>query len=232
MKPESPLNKIPPVVMALTALIIGLECVFQLANAGMIGGPRGVGWRLEAVRDYGFSAEVLDRILVHHDYSFDMLRRFVTYPFINMQLTQVAFCAGLTLALGKFAGEFYGNIRVLFLYLFTSTVGALAYGLLTTGTYPLIGGFTPVYGLIGAYTYVLWLRLGQAGDNQLMAFRLIGVLLLIQLIYGIVFGLIAETPPAPTWIAELAGFFAGFAISVLLAPGGWTAFLHRMRQRA
>lgn len=232
MKPESPLNTIPPLVIALTLLIVGIEVAFQLGNAGIIGGPRALGWRLQAVDSYAFSGAVLDRVLVAGDYSFNILRRFVTYPFINMQLTQVAFCAALTLALGKFVGEFYGGLKVLVIYLFASIVGAIIYGLFVSGTYPLFGGFPPIYGLIGAYTYALWLRLGQAGQNQIFAFRLIGVLLGIQLLYGIVIGIVMTAAPPPTWIAELSGFFAGFAISLLLAPGGWATFVSRMRQRA
>ncbi|MDP5358576.1 MAG: rhomboid family intramembrane serine protease [Paracoccaceae bacterium] len=232
MKPESPINALPPVVIALTLLILGIEAVFQLANAGLIGGPRGVGWRFAAIEEFGFSAAVLDRVIVNGDYSFDMLKRFVTYPFINVQLTQVAFCAALTLALGKFTAEFYGGLKVLGLFLATSIIGAIVYGLLVDGRYPLLGGFTPVYGLIGAYTYALWLQLGKAGEKQIRAFQLIGFLLLIQLIFGIFAGLIYAAPPPPSWIAELTGFFAGFLISIVLAPEGWAALLHRMRQRS
>ncbi len=232
MTPEKPLNAIPPVVIALTLLIVGIEVVLQLANNGFIGGPQGLSWRLNAVNEFGFSTRVFDRVVERADYSFDMLKRFVTYPYVNAQLTQVAFCAALTLALGKFAGEYYGGLKVLVIYVFSSIVGAFVFGLLVNGDFPLYGGFTPVYGLIGAYTYALWLQLGQAGQNQLLAFRLIGVLLLIQLIFGVVFGLIAEAPPPPSWIAELSGFFGGLGISVLLAPGGWTTFLDRMRQRS
>ena len=86
--------------------------------------------------------------------------------------------------------------------------------------------YTPVYGLIGAYTYAIWLRLGQAGENQILAFRLIGVLLFLQLIFGLIFG------SNMAWISELTGFFCGFGLSVLLAPGGWTSFVDRMRQRS
>lgn len=232
MKPESPINTIPPVIIALTLLIVGIECVFQLANQGLIGGPRGVGWRTTAIDDYGFSVAVFDRVVERGDYSFDMLKRFVTYPYVNWELTQVAFCAALTLALGKFTAEYYGGLKVLFVYVFSSIVGAVAFGSLVSNNYPLFGGFTPVYGLIGAYTYALWLRQSQAGQNQLLAFRLIGFLLAIQLVFGIVNGLISDAPPPPTWIAELSGFVAGFGVSVLLAPGGWTAMLNRMRQRS
>lgn len=226
MKPESPVNAIPPFVLILTLLIVGIELVLQLADQAIIGGPQGVGWRLAAVEEYGFSARVFEQVVERGNYSFDMIKRFVTYPFVNAELMQMAFCAALTLALGKFAGEYYGGLKVVFVYLFSSVIGAVAFGLLASGTYPLYGGFTPVYGLIGAYTYALWLRLSHAGENQLLAFRLIGVLLVVQLVFGLLFG------ATPAWISELAGFFAGMGLSVLLAPGGWSTFLGRMRQRS
>ncbi|MBE0412067.1 rhomboid family intramembrane serine protease [Yoonia sp.] len=225
MQPERALNVIPPVVIALTLLILGVEGLLQLADAGFIGGPQGVGWRLAAIQEYGFSSRVFDRVVMQGDLSFDLLKRFVTYPYVNGQLTQVAFCAALTLALGKFTGEYYGGARVLVVYVASTIFGAIAFGLLASGNYPLFGGFTPVYGLIGAYTYALWLQQAQAGENQLLAFRLIGFLLGIQLVFGLIFG------STPAWIAELAGFVAGFGLSVLLAPGGWASFVSRMRQR-
>ena len=223
---QSPFNSIPLAVIVLTVLILGIELVLQLAEFGILGGPRGVGWRIAAIEEYGFSSAVLDRVLVNGDYSFEMLRRFVTYPFINVQLTGVAFCAGLTLALGKFAGEFYGGARVLFIYLFSAVVGAVLFGLLVDGRYPLIGGYTPVYGLIGAYTYALWIQMGQAGERQINAFRLIGFLLMLQLIFGLFFGSSSD------WISHLSGFAAGFVISVVLAPGGWALLLARLRKRS
>ena len=231
MKPESPFNTVPPVVVALTLLIIGIELVFQLADAGFVGGVRGVGWRLQAIEDYGFSVAVFDQVFERGNYSLDMLRRFVTYPFVNLELMQVAFCAALTLALGKFTGEYYGGLKVLVIYMVSAIVGAVVFGAAVSNNYPLFGGFTPVYGLIGAFTYALWLRQAQAGQSQLVAFRLIGFLLGIQLLFGVVFGLIAETAPPPTWIAELSGFAAGFGLSTVLAPGGWAALVAKMRQR-
>lgn len=226
MKPESPVNTIPPIVIALTLLLAGIEVVLQLANQGIVGGPQGVGWRLLAVQEFGFSPVVLERVFERADYSFDLLKRFLTYPFISIDLTQMIFCAALTLALGKFAGEYYGGWQVLFVFLFSSFCGATMFGMMVDGRIPLYGGFTPIYGLIGAYTYALWLRLGQAGENQLRAFRLIGFLLLVQLMFGLVFG------ASRAWISELSGFVAGFGISLILAPGGWSAFVNRMRQRS
>ncbi|MDO6588717.1 MULTISPECIES: rhomboid family intramembrane serine protease [Rhodobacterales] len=226
MKPESPINAIPPIIIALALAIIGVEAVLQLADAGIVGGQRGVGWRLDAIQTYGFSSAVLDRVMINNDYSASLLARFVTYPFINTGLTQVAFCAALTLALGKFTAEFYGGAKILLLYGVTAIVGAVAFGLIAPNNYRLIGGFPPVYGLIGAYTYALWLNLKAMGENQLKAFRLIAVLLGLQLVFGLIFD------TGYGWVAELTAFVVGFALSLLLAPGGWAAFLRRMRQRS
>ena len=226
MKPESPINALPPLVVVLALLILGIEAVFQLANYGIVGGPRGVGWRIAAIEQFGYSSAVLEQVLVSKDYSFEILRRFVTYTFINGQLTQVIFCAALVLALGKFTAEYYGSVKVLVIYLATSIVGAIVFGLVVEDRYPLIGAFTPVYGMIGAYTYALWLRLGLAGENQLMAFRLIGILLTIQLVFGLVFG------GNNQWVSELSGFVAGFLLATILAPGGWVSLVSRLRQRS
>ncbi|SFR46628.1 Rhomboid family protein [Yoonia tamlensis] len=226
MKPESPINTIPPVIIVLALAIIGIEAVLQLADLAIIGGPRGVGWRIDAVQRFGFAGAVLDQIMVNKDYSFGLLSRFVTYPFINTGLTQMAFCAALTLALGKFTAEFYGGVKILVLYFVTAIAGALVFGFVAPNNYPLIGGFAPVYGLIGAYTYALWLNLKAMGENQLKAFRLIAVLLGLQLFFGLIFD------TGYGWVAELSAFVVGFALSLLLAPGGWSAFLRRMRTRS
>ena len=45
----------------------------------------------------------------------------------------------------------------------------------TTG--PLLGGFPAAYGLIGAYTMLLWTALAGTGDTQLKAFSLIAILM-------------------------------------------------------
>jgi hypothetical protein len=88
-----------------------------------------------------------------------------------------------------------------------------------------VGGYPGVYGLIGAYTFILWVSYGVAGENQYRAFTLIGFLMGIQLIFGFMFGTTND------WVAELSGFLVGFAISPMLVPGGFRRLLNRLRQR-
>ncbi|SEW27927.1 Rhomboid family protein [Cognatiyoonia koreensis] len=225
MDNQSPFNALPPVVVALVLIIVVVELIFTAGAQGLIGGPGAIGWRLEAVRSYAFAPSVSELVFVRGDYSFEVLKRFVTFSFVHASFLDAMFGMVLTLALGKFVGDAFGNFATGFLFFFTAAFGALVYGLFLSGFVPLIGAYPAAYGLIGAYTYLIWLRLGESGENQLAAFRLIGFLLGLQLFYGIAFG------STPQWIAELAGFFSGFAVAPLLAPGGWQAFVARMRRR-
>ena len=54
---QSPFNALPPVVVALVIVILGIEIVFSLGARGLIGGPEAVGWRLSAQLEYGFEAK-------------------------------------------------------------------------------------------------------------------------------------------------------------------------------
>jgi len=225
MENESPFNSIPALIIVLCLIATGVELTFTAAEAGLIGGPRGIGWRVAALQDYAFSPAVWDWMITRSDYNLDLLKRFVTYPFVHASFTSALFGIALLLALGKFVADIFGEVQTFALFLLTTILGALIFALIIDGQQPLYGMFPPVYGLIGAYTYVIWLRLGQTGQNQLQAFRLIGILLGIQLVFGLLFG------SSPTWIAELAAFAVGFASSTLLAPGGWSAMVARLRQR-
>ncbi|MEC7259746.1 MAG: rhomboid family intramembrane serine protease, partial [Pseudomonadota bacterium] len=81
-----------------------------------------------------------------------------------------------------------------------------------------------VYGLIGAFTYLLWLRLSAVGENQARAFTLIGFLMGIQLIFAVFIDV------QPDWVADLGGFASGFALTIVLVPGGWARLLARLRR--
>ena len=91
---------------------------------------------------------------------------------------------------------------------------------------PLFGGMVPAYGLIGAFTYMLWVRAGHRGESPLAAFRLIGILLAFQMVFAVAF-----RTGDKQWIAEIGGFVAGFLISFAVSPGGWTTLVRQLRQR-
>ena len=225
MTEESPFNAIPPVPLALVLIIVGVELTLSAAGAGLIGGAQGFTWRNGAVQDYAFAPAILTEIFERGRGSFDLWKRFVTYAFVHVSFTHALWAAVLLLALGKFVGEVFRPIPFLILFLVSTVAGATIYGLLSWQNTALLGAYPGVYGLIGAYTYLMWLTLERLGENQLKAFQLIGVLLGIMLVYSMIFG------STPTWIAEVAGFVVGLFIAPLLAPGGWAAFVYRIRNR-
>ncbi|WP_417719565.1 rhomboid family intramembrane serine protease [Salipiger sp.] len=221
---ERPVNPLPPVVAALFIVIVGTEVVLSLGARGLVGGPGAVGWRLDALERFAFSSQVFRWMLDTGQWPIEHVIRFLSYPFVHGSFTHALFAGVMLLALGKMVGETLGNLAVLVVFVAASVAGGLAYGALVDTSQPLFGAFPPVYGLIGAFTYLLWLKLGELGAQQIRAFSLIGFLLGLQLVFGLLFG------GGPDWIADLAGFVAGFAVATLLIPGGWARLRSRLRR--
>ncbi|APZ51946.1 rhomboid family intramembrane serine protease [Salipiger abyssi] len=221
---EPPLNPMPPVVMALFIVIVGVEAVFSLGSYGIVGGPAAVGWRLDAMERFAFLAPVLQWMLQTGQFPAEHVIRLFSYPFVHGNFTHALFAGVMLLAMGKMVAEALGSLRTAVLFFASTLGGALAYGLLLDTRVPLIGAFPPVYGLIGAFTYLLWLRLGQMGAQQIRAFSLIGMLLAIQLLFGLIFG------GSQDWVADLGGFATGFLLATVLIPGGWARLLARFRR--
>lgn len=224
----APINPLPPVVVFLALAIAGPEIVFQLASAGMAGGQNGVGWRMSAVESLGFFDQLFEYARSTGGYSARSLARFVTFPFVHFSAVHAGFATVMILALGKMVAERFSAASVLVLFVASSAAGALCYGLILETRFPLIGAYPAVYGLLGAYTWVLWLHADATGESRLRAFTLVALLLGLQLLFQVFFG------GRNDWIADLGGFCTGFALSFVLGPDGARrirGWLGRMRQR-
>ncbi|MCI2399398.1 rhomboid family intramembrane serine protease [Aliiroseovarius subalbicans] len=221
----SPINPLPPIVVALSVFLVGVELVFQAGNVGFVGGPEATGWRLQAVERWGFYEPLFNWMVENRQIRWDYLMRFVTYPFVHQSFTHIAFVLVFLLALGKLVGEIFNAWAVLIIFFGASIFGALVYGLVWDTRVMLFGGYPAVYGLIGSYSFLLFVRLTGTGENRLMAFRLIAFLMAIQLVFSLFTG------GSPDWVADVAGFAAGFGLSFLVAPGGWSHVLAVLRRR-
>jgi membrane associated rhomboid family serine protease len=222
---ESPFNALPPVVVALALPILAVELVLGAGARGLMGGPAAVGWRLDALRDYAFFGPVLEAMIETGRWPLPEVARFVTYPFVHYGFTHMLMVMVFLLALGKMVGEVFSATAVVVIFFASAIAGALAFTVLTADPTPLAGGYPAVYGLIGAYTFIMWVRLGQQGAPQARAFALIGLLLFVQLAFGLLFG------SGQVWVAEVAGFCTGFALSFVVSPGGWARAVALMRAR-
>lgn len=220
-----PLNPLPPVVWLLALPILGVEIAFQLGAEGLAGGPGAVGWRLEAVQRVAFAPQLLDWMLATGRWPAEHLLRFIAYPFVHVSFSHMLFVLVFLLALGKFVGEVFAGWAVAAVFLGSALGGALLYRLAAPEGVALVGGYPAVYGLIGAFTFILWTRLAEVGANRWRAFLLIGFLLGVQLLFGLIAGAGRE------WVADAGGFAAGFALSFLVSPGGWRRALAAIRAR-
>ena len=221
----SPFNTIPPVTAALCLVMALVEIAFSLGARGLLGGPGAVGWRLTYLEQFAVSGQVLDFMLQTGRWPPELLVRFLAYPFVHAAFTQALIAIVMLLALGKMVAESLGPLRMLAIYTTTTVLAAVFYCLVVPDAPALYGAFPPVYGLIGAFTYLLWVKLGAMGEAQVRAFALIGVLMGLQLIFGLLFD------GGPYWVAELAGFAVGFTLTALLVPGSFGALLERLRRR-
>jgi len=220
----SPFNAMPPVVVALTVVIALIEAAFQLADAGLVGGAQGAGWRLAALQDYGFFPRIFGAMWDQNVFPLEHMQRFFTFSFVHRSLIDAAFGCVIVLAIGKSVGEVFGPVRFLIVFFASAALGALVYGM-TGDEFPLLGAYTGGYGLIGAFTFLMWVRLAATGDNEMRAFTLIAFLMGIQLVFGLLFG------GGLSWMGDLFAFVAGFGLAFLLSPGGWQRVLQKLRQR-
>jgi membrane associated rhomboid family serine protease len=220
-----PLNPLPPIVWIVALPIIAMEIVLSAGQYGIAGGPDAIGWRSLAVQELAFSPELMRYFWETGRFPLDGMHRLISYPLVHGGLMHAAMVIVIFAALGKMVGEAFRWWAVAILLVASTIMGALAYTLVPDLKAPLIGGYPPVYGLIGAFTFLMLTRARATGGNQLGAFQMIGLLLGIQLVFGAVFG------GGYLWVAELAGFITGFVLSFIISPGGWGRLRDRIRQR-
>ena len=220
-----PLNPLPPVVWALALPIIAMEVVVNLGSSGLVGGPRAVGWRLDALQRFAFSPQRMRQMIEGHTYPFDDMLRLVSYSFVHVSVTHALFVVVILLALGKMVATVFKPLAVLLVFFGAGIAGALAYTAIPGVERPLIGGYPAVYGLIGGFTFLLWVNLAAVGANKYRAFSMIGFLLGVQILFGLVLG------GGLDWVADLAGFATGFLLSFVVSPGGWGRVMEKIRQR-
>lgn len=234
---ESPLNPVPAVVWALSLPVIASEAAFGLARIGLLGngmdGGAGaaIAMRQIAAERSAYVPEMFLRMWNLGTFELSQAYRILSYSFIHLSLINAIFVVVFLLALGNLVASQFRPLAVIALFFGSAIGGALAYtavaALIPQWRFPpLIGGYPAVYGFVGAFTFLLWIRLGQQNANRMRAFSLIGMLLLFQLVFGILF-----QSGNLSWIAEIAGFVTGFLLSFVLIPGGLARIRQQIRHR-
>lgn len=221
----APLNPLPVAVWILALPIVATELVLSAGATGLLSNPAAEGWRLDAVQRFGFFPDLMRAMVETGQFPWQGMVRLVSYPLVHGSFTHALMAVVILLALGKMVGEVFRTWAMVLVFLGSALVGALAYLLVPGLSTPLIGAYPAVYGMIGAFTFLLWVNLAAKGANQYRAFSLIGLLLGIQLLFGLLFGGGYE------WVADIAGFATGFVLSFVVSPGGWGRVMAKLRRR-
>lgn len=222
---EPPVHPLPWAVWIIVLPLAAVELWINAGALGLAGGQAGIGWRNLAAQTLALEPQMLDQMLATGRFVPDYAMRLLTYALVHGSFTHALLAIVFVLALGKFVGEVFSGIAVVALFLVATLAGGVVYSLVPGTTAWLLGAYPGAYGLIGAFTYIIWARLGQAHANRARAFSLIGFLLGAQLVFGALLG------SKPDWIADLGGFAAGFALSAVIAPGAGQRLLRLIRQR-
>lgn len=221
----SPFGDIPPAMVMLAAVLILPELVFQAGQAGFLGGAEGVAYRSWAMERFGFFDAVFEQWRLTGRAGPDTLWRFVTYGFVHWSLLHALVSVVLVLAMGKFASQVFRPWAIWTVFLASLAAGALVHGLTAGAGTPLLGAYPGAYGLIGLFTWMRWVVARMRGENQLAAFAVILVLVVLQSTVSVMDG---------NWHGfwpRLAGFATGFGLAWLVVPGGLAALHRRIRGR-
>lgn len=218
------INPMPKIIVALFMIIAAVEITFLLAQAQFIGGASGIGWRQYAVTTYGVNSALLPWMIENNYFPLEHVVRFVAYPFIHGSTIQTAIACALFLAIGRMVGHVFSWLAVSIIFFGSALFGAAAYSYFGPEGNWLFGSFPAVYGMIGAYTFMMWVALRAQHGNQNQAFYLIAMLMGVQLVFEFFFSGKSD------WIADLTGFLFGFFVCFLLAPGGVKKVLEMIRR--
>ena len=216
---QSLFNALPPAVTALAVVIGGIEVLFWMGAAGML--PNQAEARTFAIQHWSYFAPLWNLMIEHGMFSPKIAIRSLSYALIHTSPLHAGLVLMFILGMGNIVGRHIGARAILVLFFGSAFAGSLAYWLVQSEA-PLIGGYPAVFGMIGAYSFILWARIDAAGGPGYAAFSLIALLLGLQLLFWLFTGQL-------DWIADLAGFCAGFLLFAMLRPGGWNWLLAKLR---
>ena len=216
------INHLPaPVIVFVLILTLG-EFYITGAEARFWGSSES---RIALIRQVAFLPEVFQRSLLAGSWVPELFLRLITYPFVHSSLLQAVFAGVLTLTLGKFLAGVLGSFAIILIFFSSSMFAALGYSFFTNDSFPLFGSFPAAYGLIGAFTFVLFGRSNGSLNQQLQAFRLLSILMFINIIFAFF-----QNGPA-LWVAELSAVVMGFVCTAFLYPSGISVIIKKLKDR-
>ncbi len=224
----APVNPLPKVLILLCVALAAAEPFLMLQKLGFLGGIAGLDGRSALLQDFFLPAGLLQAMLEAGDFSPQYLSRFISYIFVDGSLIGTIFALVFILAFGNFVARAFAPWRFLVIFFASVLTGGLVYNVLALmigygGV--LAGGMPGAFGLIGAFTWLMWTGILRHPIGATNPFALILFLVIFRVASAPVFGWDWTT------VADWTGFATGFGLCFLLVPGGWQQMLQRLRQR-
>lgn len=187
----------------LVGIMAFIEFGLSLSEAGYLGS---VSWRWPVFVVGAFWQPILAGTMAPA-FPGQPLTMFVSYAFLHGGIAHFAINSVILLSLGKGVASRIGAARTLLLLFLSAVAGGLAFGLLSSGSAPMIGASGAVFGLLG-----LW----QAWDCQMR--RRAG--LSLRPVIAAILGLVAVNAVflfflggGLAWEAHLGGWLVGWFLA-------------------
>lgn len=201
----------PPAIIWIMALaFIAPELVSQLGEAGME-------FRVLAVTRLAFFDVYLSEALAGRPVPFEFWTSFLTYGFLHGGLVHLLLNGAIFLGVGGMLANALGTGRFLFLFFFSSALGALVWGLLYQGAPAahLVGASGAIFGFIGALKRWEWRWTALTGAPRRRFWGTIIALVILNFLLA----LAGPGGADVAWEAHLGGFIGGWLAADLVAPG-------------
>jgi len=194
----------PLIILAILAVIIGIEAVLQAADQGWIGTRR---WRSLAYQFGAFWPGLLDTW--EPNYIGQPAAMFVTYAFLHGGLEHLLGNAVTLWSLGRIVVARTGQRGFLAVFALTSLGGALCFAALSPGTTPMVGASGALFGLAGIWVGWQWQDRAPGIGPMLRVSGIVALLIALNVALFWWYG------GSLAWQTHLGGFGAG------LGMAGW-----------
>ena len=191
-------------IVGMMALI---EFTLSAADTGVIGTPE---WRWITFT-YGAFWQPLLSNDVGPVFSGHVFTMFITYAFLHGGIAHLLLNSVVLLALGKMVAGSVGAIKTTIILLLSAIGGAVAFGMISTSSAPMVGASGAVFGLIGVWQAWDYLLRKQSNLpmtpvlSSVLAIAVANVLLAFVMSGGL------------AWEAHLGGWLIGVAAALTFA---------------
>lgn len=202
-----------PVLWVMVGIMVLLELLPVLADRGVVS-P--IFHRVWVYTFFAFFDGQFE--LARHGIAVEpqLIWSLVTHAFVHGGWVHLGLNAAIFLALGHTISRAVGLGRMLAVFGLSAAAGAIAFGIIQSTQFPLVGASGAVFGMLGMVIAWRWRQFGMLGISRSTLVRLLVGLAVINVV--VAFGF-AGMGGQLAWEAHLGGFLMGWLLGSIWQPG-------------